>query len=75
MEREHHATNIGKIIDRNQCTLKERLPRATAYVLIFISKLEKPTVRKLSQVTASELIEAKEVWIKDLQNNIFPNRI
>ena len=74
-EREQDAVNIGKIIDCQRFSSKKRLLRVTVYVLRFIRKIKKTVVISTPEITAQELIEAEEIWIKDIQNDAFPEEL
>jgi Ca2+-binding EF-hand superfamily protein len=49
----------------------------TAYVFRFIRWIKGQTVDKTLELSADELIEgeAEQMWIKDIQNNMFPEEV
>jgi hypothetical protein len=47
----------------------------TAYVFRFVGRIKGQTVDKTLELSADELIEAEQMWIKDIQNNMFPEEV
>jgi hypothetical protein len=70
VEEKHYPCNIGKVIDCHRYNSKTQLLRITAYVIRFIKKQ-----KGFAELSADELNEAEDLWIKDVQNNAFPEEI
>ena len=71
------SINLEKIIDPKRFSSIIRLLRVTALVICFIDHLKNPQLsrRHTSDLTASELSEAKAAWIKTIQSIQFCEEI
>ena len=67
VEKGYGLKGIEKVIDCCRYSLKAKLLRVTAYVLTFIARIKKRTANDMSELSAAELFEAEEMWIKDVQ--------
>ena len=62
VEKEYGLNGIGKVIDCRRYSSKAKLLRVTAYyVLRSIARIEKRTANDMSELSADELFEAKEI--------------
>lgn len=76
LEKKHNTDNVGKVVDCHRYSSKTRLLRVTrTYIHRFVRRIKGLTVSKTLELSAEELIEAEQMWIKDIQNNAFPEEV
>jgi hypothetical protein len=75
LEKKHNTVNVGRVVDCHRYSSNTRLLRVTAYVFRFVGRIKGQTVDKTLELSADELIEAEQMWIKDIQNNMFPEEV
>jgi hypothetical protein len=75
LEKKHNTVNVGMVVDCHRYSSNTRLLRVTAYVFRFVRRIKGQTVDKTLELSADELIEAEQMWIKDVQNNMFPEEV
>jgi hypothetical protein len=66
------TTQLQCIIDIDRYSYLGKLLRVTAYVIRFIAKLKKtPQTTQDSCISAAELHNAKQMWIKSIQSDVY----
>jgi hypothetical protein len=46
-----------------------------AHVFRFVRRIKGQTVDKTLELSADKLTKAEQMWIKDIQNNMFPEEV
>ena len=66
---------VNQCIDINRYSKLTKLYRVTAYVLCCITNSKKTSPKLTSPLTAVELSHAQKLWIKSIQQEIYPNEL
>ena len=66
---------IGNVINLNNYSNLQRLLKTTTWVFRFVNILRKRQTCKSSTLTASEVIYAKNVWIREIQGQVYLNEL
>ena len=75
VEKGYGLKGIGNVVGCRRYSSKTKLFRVAAYVLRFIAKIKKRTANNMSELSADELFEAEEKWIRDVQSDEFPTEV
>ena len=62
---------IGNVINLNNYSDLKRILRTTAWLFRFVNVLRKRQTNKSSTLSASEVIHAKNVWIREIQSQSY----
>ena len=74
-EGEYDTSSVGNIVDSKRYGSKIKLLRVTAYVLRFIRRVKKLAIKSTRELSAEEILEAEEIWIRDIQTNAFSDEL
>ena len=66
---------IGNVINLNNYSDLQRLLKTTTWVFRFVNVLRKRQTSKSSTLTTSEVIYAKNVWIREIQSQVYLNEL
>ena len=66
---------IGNVINLSNFSDLQRLLKTTAWVLRFVNILRKSQASKSSTLNVSEVIHAKNVWIREIQSQVYHNEL
>ena len=66
---------IGNVINLNNYSDLQRLLKTTTWVFRFVNVLRKRQTSESSTLTASEVIYAKNVWIREIQSQVYLNEL
>ena len=69
-----HA-GIGNVINLSNFSDLQRLLKTTAWILRFVNILRKSQASKSSTLNVSEVIHAKNVWIREIQSQVYHNEL
>ena len=73
VEKGNVLKGVGKVVDCHRYSSTTKLLiRVTAYLVKFIARIKKRKANNMSELSADELFEAEEMWIRDVQSDEFP---
>ena len=75
VEKGYGLKGIGNVVGCRRYSSKTKLSRVTSYVLRLIAKIKKRTANNMYELSADELSEAEEKWIRDVQSDEFPAEV
>ncbi|XP_069139220.1 uncharacterized protein [Argopecten irradians] len=69
------TSNVMDIVQIERFNSYQKLLRVTAYVIRFVDNLRKREDRNQGKLTAGELQRAANMWIRDIQHNIYSTEL